>query len=75
MNKFEKAQQILQEINSDGWLIVCNEDNDIHSRYLLGVASHAIHAIFRLKYSEDSINQSGNLKSSISPIPRKEGRV
>ncbi len=46
MNKFEKAQQILQEINGDGWLIVCNEDNDIHSRYLLGVASHALHAIF-----------------------------
>ncbi|NVM38531.1 MAG: aminopeptidase P family protein [Candidatus Lokiarchaeota archaeon] len=46
MNKFEKAQQILQEINGDGWLIVCNEDNDIHSRYLLGVGSHALHAIF-----------------------------
>ncbi|MFX1569699.1 MAG: M24 family metallopeptidase [Promethearchaeota archaeon] len=46
MNKFEKAQQILQEINADGWLIVCNEDNDIHSRYLLGVGSHALHAIF-----------------------------
>jgi len=46
MNKFEKAQQILQEINGDGWLIVCDEDNDIHSRYLLGVGSHALHAIF-----------------------------
>ncbi|MCK4381345.1 MAG: hypothetical protein KAW51_09435, partial [Candidatus Lokiarchaeota archaeon] len=46
MNKFEKAQQILQEINGDGWLIICNEDNDIHSRYLLGVGSHALHAIF-----------------------------
>ena len=46
MNKFEKAQQILQEINGDGWLIVCDEDNDIHSRYLLGVASHALHAIY-----------------------------
>jgi Xaa-Pro aminopeptidase len=46
MNKFEKAQQILRKINADGWLIVCNEDNDIHSRYLLGVASHALHAIF-----------------------------
>jgi Xaa-Pro aminopeptidase len=46
MNKFEKAQQVLREINGDGWLIVCNEDNDIHSRYLLGVGSHALHAIF-----------------------------
>ncbi|UCC19826.1 MAG: aminopeptidase P family protein [Promethearchaeota archaeon] len=46
MNHFEKAQQILQDINADGWLIVCNEDNDIHSHYLLGVGSHALHAIF-----------------------------
>jgi len=46
MNKFEKAQQILQDMNGDGWLIICNEDNDIHSRYLLGVGSHALHAIF-----------------------------
>ncbi|MFX0040139.1 MAG: M24 family metallopeptidase [Promethearchaeota archaeon] len=46
MNKFEKAQKLLQEIKVDGWLIVCNEDNDINSRYLLGVGSHALHAIF-----------------------------
>jgi len=46
MNKFEKAQQILIDINADGWLIICNEDNDIHSHYLLGVGSHALHAIF-----------------------------
>ena len=46
MNKFAKAQQLLQEIKGDGWLIVCDEDNDIHSRYLLGVGSHALHAIF-----------------------------
>ncbi|MFX1363535.1 MAG: M24 family metallopeptidase [Promethearchaeota archaeon] len=46
MNKFEKAQQVLQKLNANGWLIVCNEDNDIHSRYLLGVDSHALHAIF-----------------------------
>ncbi len=46
MNKFEKAQKLLQVINGDGWLIICNEDNDIHSRYLLGVGSHALHAIF-----------------------------
>jgi Xaa-Pro aminopeptidase len=46
MNKFEKAQKLLRDINADGWLIICNEDNDIHSRYLLGVSSHALHAIF-----------------------------
>lgn len=46
MNKFEKAQQILQEINGDGWLIICNEDNDVNSRFLLGVESHARHFIY-----------------------------
>jgi Xaa-Pro aminopeptidase len=46
MNKFERAQKLLQDIKADGWLIVCNEISDIHSRYLLGVGSHALHAIF-----------------------------
>ncbi len=46
MNKFEKAQQILQEINGDGWLIVCNEDSDVNSRFMVGVESHARHYIF-----------------------------
>ncbi|MFX1314660.1 MAG: M24 family metallopeptidase [Promethearchaeota archaeon] len=46
MNKFERAQKILKEINADGWLIICNEDTDIHSRFLLGVESHALHFIF-----------------------------
>ncbi|MFX0022080.1 MAG: M24 family metallopeptidase [Candidatus Hermodarchaeota archaeon] len=46
MNKFDQAQKLLQDINADGWLIVCNEDNDVHSRYLLGVGSHALHAIY-----------------------------
>ncbi|MFX0140395.1 MAG: M24 family metallopeptidase, partial [Candidatus Hodarchaeota archaeon] len=41
-----KAQQLLQEINGDGWLIICNEKNDINSRYMLGVESHALHYIF-----------------------------
>ena len=45
MNKFEKAQQILQDINGDGWLIICSEDNDVNSRYMLGVGSHALHCI------------------------------
>jgi len=46
MNKFKKAQEILKEINGDGWLIICNEDNDINSKFLLGVESHALHFIF-----------------------------
>ncbi len=46
MNKFEKAQQIIQGLNADGWLIFCDEDSDIHSRYLLGVSSHALHFIY-----------------------------
>ncbi len=46
MNKFEKAQKILKEINADGWLIICNEDSDINSKFLLGVGSHARHYIY-----------------------------
>jgi Xaa-Pro aminopeptidase len=46
MNKFEKAQKILKELNGDGWLIVCNEDSDVNSRFLLGVESHARHYIY-----------------------------
>ncbi|MBY8987750.1 MAG: aminopeptidase P family protein [Candidatus Lokiarchaeota archaeon] len=46
MNKFEKAQNVLHEINGDGWLIICVEDSDINSRYMIGVASHARHYIY-----------------------------
>jgi Xaa-Pro aminopeptidase len=46
MNKFDKAQNILNEINGDGWLIVCVEDSDTNSRFMLGVASHARHYIY-----------------------------
>ncbi len=46
MNKFEKAQKVLKELNGDGWLIVCNEDSDVNSRFLLGVQSHARHYIY-----------------------------
>ena len=46
MNKFEKAQNILKELDTDGWLIVCNEDSDINSKFLLGVESHARHYIY-----------------------------
>ncbi|NVM18911.1 MAG: aminopeptidase P family protein [Candidatus Lokiarchaeota archaeon] len=46
MNKFEKAQNVLHEINGDGWLIICVEDSDINSRFMLGVASHARHYVY-----------------------------
>jgi Xaa-Pro dipeptidase len=49
MNKFERVQEKLKEINADGWLIVCNEDSDIHSKYMLGVSSHARHYIYVAK--------------------------
>lgn len=46
MNKFEKAENILKEINGDGWLIVCNEGNDVNSPFMLGVESHALHYLY-----------------------------
>ena len=46
MNKFERAQLILKEIEADGWLIICNEDSDINSRYMLGVGSHARNYVY-----------------------------
>jgi len=46
MNKFEKAQEILKEIDGDGWLIICVEDSDVNSRFMLGIGSHARHYIY-----------------------------
>ncbi len=46
MNKFSIAQEILQDLNYDGWLIICNEDSDIHSPFMLGVKAHARHYIY-----------------------------
>ena len=46
MNKFEKAQEILRELGGDGWLIICVEDSDINSRFMIGVGSHARHYIY-----------------------------
>ena len=46
MNKFEKAQTVLNDLAIDGWLIVSNEDSDINSKFMLGVESHARHYIF-----------------------------
>jgi Xaa-Pro aminopeptidase len=46
MNKFEKAQEALRELGGDGWLIICVEDSDINSRFMIGVESHARHYIY-----------------------------
>lgn len=46
MNKFEIAQEELQDLNYDGWLIICNEDSDIHSEFMLGIKAHARHYIY-----------------------------
>jgi len=46
MNKFEEAQTLLKDLNGDGWLIVCVEDSDVNSHFLLGVESHARHYIY-----------------------------
>lgn len=46
MNKFEKAQEVLHEMGGDGWLIICVEDSDINSRFMIGVESHARHYIY-----------------------------
>ena len=46
MNKFEKAQKVLRDLGGDGWLIICVEDSDINSRFMIGVESHARHYIY-----------------------------
>ncbi|MFX0098843.1 MAG: M24 family metallopeptidase [Candidatus Hodarchaeota archaeon] len=46
MNKFQRAAKLLQQEGMDAWLIICNEDSDIHSPYFLGIKSHAMHFIF-----------------------------
>ena len=45
MNKVNRVKKFLQTNNLDSWLIVCNEDSDIHSSYLLGIESHSNHFI------------------------------
>lgn len=46
MNKFERAQKILDELDGDGWLIICSERNDENSQFLLGVSAPSRHYIF-----------------------------
>ena len=46
MNKFEKAQQILQDESLDAWLIIGYERNDINSPFMLGVEAPSLHCIY-----------------------------
>ncbi|MFX0000084.1 MAG: M24 family metallopeptidase [Candidatus Hodarchaeota archaeon] len=46
MNKFEKAQQILQDEDLDAWLIIGYERNDINSPFMLGVEAPSLHCIY-----------------------------
>jgi Xaa-Pro aminopeptidase len=46
MNKFEKAQQLLQDNDIDAWLIVGYEKNDINSPFMLGVDAPSLHCIY-----------------------------
>jgi len=46
MNKFEKAQEILKELDADGWLIISNEGSDINSPFMLGIDAHIRHYIY-----------------------------
>jgi Xaa-Pro aminopeptidase len=46
MNQFERAQNLVSTVYADGWLIACNENSDIHSRFMLNVISHARNYIF-----------------------------
>ncbi|MHA1697755.1 MAG: M24 family metallopeptidase, partial [Promethearchaeota archaeon] len=45
MNKFERARNLVKELGLDCWLITSNEDNDLHSEYMLGVRAHSRHFI------------------------------
>ena len=46
MNKFERAQHILQDKNYDAWLIIGYEKNDINSPFMLGVEAPSLHCIY-----------------------------
>ncbi len=41
----ERAQKLLNEFGYDGWLIVTRENEDVHSRYVLGIRVYSTHAI------------------------------
>ena len=46
MNKFERAQELVKELNVDGWLIISDENSDVHSHFMLGVEAPSLNYIF-----------------------------
>jgi Xaa-Pro aminopeptidase len=46
MNKFERAQELIKELNVDGWLIISDEGSDIHSHFLLGINAPSLNYIY-----------------------------
>ena len=46
MNKFERAQELIKELNADGWLIISDERSDVHSHFLLGVEAPSLNYIY-----------------------------
>ncbi|MFX0162292.1 MAG: M24 family metallopeptidase [Candidatus Hodarchaeota archaeon] len=41
----ERAQSLLEEFGFDSWLIVTRENEDVHSRFVLGIRVYSTHAI------------------------------
>jgi Xaa-Pro aminopeptidase len=46
MNKFERAQEFIRNMNVDGWLTISDENSDVHSHFLLGVGAPSLNYIF-----------------------------
>lgn len=46
MNLFTRAQNLLNKLEIDGWLIPCSEGSDIHSQFMLDLEVHIRHYIF-----------------------------
>ncbi|MHA2006490.1 MAG: M24 family metallopeptidase [Promethearchaeota archaeon] len=46
MNKFERAQEFIKEMNVDGWLIISDEGSDVHSHFLLGINAPSLNYIY-----------------------------
>jgi Xaa-Pro aminopeptidase len=46
MNKFERAQELINKLNADGWLIISDEGSDVHSHFLLGVNAPSLNYIY-----------------------------
>lgn len=55
MNKFERAQELIREMNVDGWLTISKESSDVHSHFLLGVNAPSLTYIYIAANGEHQI--------------------